>query len=95
MQYPYFKLAAWDARNLCFRDGKTAHALYDDARAAAKTTGRYRISRIDVDGRTDMEPFDVAEKRECKDVKDYFTFAMCRPMPITRPPVGFRVIRRR
>jgi hypothetical protein len=57
--YPYFKLATWDARNLCWRDGKYVCETEVAARADAKAPGRYRISRIDDSGRTDLEPFTV------------------------------------
>lgn len=58
--FPYFKLAEWDARNCCWKDGKQSHATPDDAILAAKKPGRYRISRVDENGRTDLEPFEIS-----------------------------------
>lgn len=57
---PYYKLAEWDARSFCFRDGKRAFPTVAEAMAAAKKPGRYRVSTVTLTGRTDGEPFEVA-----------------------------------
>lgn len=54
-----FKLARWDERLACWVDGKRAYSSEAEARAAAKTAGRYRISSVDEYGRWDSEPFEV------------------------------------
>jgi hypothetical protein len=76
---PYFKLAIWDARNVCFRDGKRAYPTEADARADALKPGRYRISRVDDAGRTDLEPFDVGDAA-----------AADNSAPLRRPIIGNR-----
>lgn len=60
-QSRYFKLAVWDARSFTFRDGKVAYATAEDARKAAKKSGKYRISCVytDTGAREDYAPFDV------------------------------------
>lgn len=60
--YPYYKLATWDARSMTFRDGKTAYDSEDAALADIIEPGKYRISIVTADGRTDMPPFDVAKQ---------------------------------
>lgn len=86
MTETYYKLAVWDERLQTFRDGKRAYASGKEAFADAKTTGRYRVSQVDGDGRrTDLEPFDVAgpaaqqgkPKRQAGGLRD-------RPGPWTR-----------
>lgn len=57
--YPYYKLAAWDARNVCWNDGKRAYPTEVDAMAAAMLPGRYRTSKVTEGGRIDLAPFDV------------------------------------
>jgi hypothetical protein len=57
----FYKLAEWDERVLTYRDGKIQ---FDDRAAAFAAAmksgpGRYRISRVDADGRHDFEPFDL------------------------------------
>jgi hypothetical protein len=57
--YPYYKLAAWDAVSVCWRDGKPAFPTLRDARASATAPGRYRISQVNESGREDLEPFEI------------------------------------
>lgn len=57
--YPYFKLATWDARNATWKDGKSVQETEPACKATARKPGRYRISRIDESGRTDLAPFAV------------------------------------
>ncbi len=58
--YPYFKLAVWDKRNQCFRDGKNVHESEAAALAAAKSPGRYRISVVGETGkRMDGDWFEI------------------------------------
>ncbi len=56
--YPYFKLAAWDARSFTWRDGKVAFPSEQDASRAATRPGRYRVSRVEESTRVDLQPFD-------------------------------------
>ncbi len=62
MNFPYFKLAVWDSRQICFRDGKRAYPSETDARADAKQPGKYRVSEVNRDGRVDGVPFTIAGK---------------------------------
>lgn len=55
----YFKLARWDDRLATFREVKVGFTSERDARAAAKTPGRYRISTATSDGWADVATFDV------------------------------------
>lgn len=57
LTYPYFKLAKWDERSLTFRDGKMQYPTEAAAVAAARKPGRYRVSRVDRTGRTDLDEF--------------------------------------
>jgi len=57
--YPYFKLAAWDARSFTFRDGKQAHPSESAAKQEARKPGKYRVSVVTAAGRTDLEPFAI------------------------------------
>lgn len=57
--FPYYKLATWDARSMTFRDGKVAYATRADATKSAKKPGRYRLSIVTEDGRSDLESFDL------------------------------------
>jgi hypothetical protein len=57
--YPYYKLAEWDERNTCWKDGKQTFERIGLAMAAARKPGRYRISAINDAGRRDLEPFNV------------------------------------
>jgi hypothetical protein len=57
--YPYFKLAAWDGRNLVWKAGKKTFPTEGAARAEAVKPGRYRVSRADESGYTEFEPFTV------------------------------------
>lgn len=61
--FPYFKVATHDPRSFCFRDGKRAYPTEEAAHRAAVAAGpgRYRISRVDEHGRTDLQPFDVID----------------------------------
>ena len=58
---PYFKLAKWDERSVCFRDGKRGFDTEADAIKSAIGAGRYRVSRIDDSGRVDLEPFTIPD----------------------------------
>lgn len=55
----YYKLATWDNISMTFRDGKVAYDTAEDALAAAKKPGRYRISAVLPSGRDDLVPFNV------------------------------------
>lgn len=55
----YYKLAKWEDRSFCFKDGKTAFNTEAEARVAAKAAGRYRVSTVTEEGRQDGEPFEV------------------------------------
>lgn len=81
MKETYYKLAVWDERSFCFRDGKKGYPTQGEAVADAKAPGRYRISRVDAVGRTDLEPFDIAGKAATHQapIKTY-TPAATRPM---------------
>lgn len=57
--YPYFKLACWDERSCAWRDGRKAHPDEASARADATRPGKYRVSRVDEAGRTDLPAFQV------------------------------------
>jgi hypothetical protein len=57
--YPYFKLAAWDARSFTWRAGRHAHATEEAARAEARSPGRYRVSRFTEAGAEELTPFEV------------------------------------
>jgi len=57
--YPYFKLAQWNPLSFCWHDGKVAFDTKPQAVTAAVKTGKYRLSQIDENGRTDLEPFCV------------------------------------
>jgi hypothetical protein len=59
--YPYFKVATWDPRSLTFRDGKNAHATKEEALRSVSGPGKYRLSIVTADGRTDLPSFDVGE----------------------------------
>lgn len=67
-----FKLATWNPRNQCFDDAKVAHATEAEARASAKHGGRYRVSEITDEGRTDGPEFTIEGP----------------PAPAKRPPKG-------
>jgi hypothetical protein len=55
--YPYFKLATFDERSFTFRDGKVAYQTDHEAIEAAKKPGKYRLSIVTENGRSDFEPF--------------------------------------
>ncbi len=55
--YPYFKIATWDERQQCWKDGRHAFPTEAEARRQAPKGARCRISRIDESGRTDLEAF--------------------------------------
>jgi len=57
--YPYFRLATWNSRLCVWHEGRAVFEMEAAARNSASRPGRYRISRIDENGRTDLEPFDV------------------------------------
>lgn len=56
--FPYFKLATFDPISMCFRDGKQAFASAEEAYAAAKKPGKYRVSVVHEGGRTDLSEFE-------------------------------------
>lgn len=56
--FPYFKLATFDPISLCFRDGKQAYDSMEQAYAAAKKPGKYRISVVHEGGRDDLTEFE-------------------------------------
>jgi hypothetical protein len=58
----YYKLATWNARNLCWADGKVAFDCPEWAFKAANKPGRYRISKVYPAGREDGAPFEVGSK---------------------------------
>lgn len=58
--YPYFKLAVWDERNAVWKAGKTAQETEAACKALAKKPGRYRVSRCEDGGITNLEPFTVS-----------------------------------
>lgn len=53
----YFKLATFCPISMTWKDGKKAFSTEAEAMAAAKKTGKYRISHVQQNGRTDKEPF--------------------------------------
>lgn len=55
--FPYYKLATFDERSFTYRDGKVAYASEDDAKNAAKGSGKFRVSIVTEKGRKDCEPF--------------------------------------
>ena len=59
--YPYYKLALWSDKSLCWHDLRKVYPSEREARAAAEAfgPGRYRISEVDEDGRCDRLPFTV------------------------------------
>jgi hypothetical protein len=59
-KYPYYKLATFDNRAMCFRDGKHAFATESEAKIETiQNPGKYRISIITETGRKDMPPFEI------------------------------------
>jgi hypothetical protein len=46
MNHDYYKLAVWDERMLCFRDGNRGYLSEAEARSDATVHGRYRISAV-------------------------------------------------
>ncbi len=58
-QETYYKLATWDERNACWKAGRIQYESEAAARGDARARGRYRISKIDRDGKTELEPFMV------------------------------------
>lgn len=55
--FPYFKLATFDERSFTYRDGKVAYQSEQEAQNAAKGKGKFRVSVVTENGRTDCEPF--------------------------------------
>jgi hypothetical protein len=55
--FPYFKLATFDPRYMCFRDGRRCFDTVESAEASARTPGRYRVSAVTEDGRFDLHEF--------------------------------------
>lgn len=56
--FPYFKLATFDPISMCFRDGKQAFETAEDAYRAAIKPGKYRVSVVHEQGRTDLSEFE-------------------------------------
>ena len=81
----YFKLAIWVERFNCFRDGKRAFGSEAEAKSAAVAPGRYRVSTVTRDGRSDGPPFVV--ERAKHDGKPYKVRAVVSPHAI-RPMSG-------
>lgn len=60
MATTYYKLAIFDERTFCWKDGKRGYDTEEAAKADATKPGKYRLSMV-VDGhRADLEPFEVA-----------------------------------
>lgn len=58
--YPYYFLAEWNTRSLCWYDGKVAFLTRQEAQEAAVKPGKYRISAVHEDGkRVDFSAFEV------------------------------------
>jgi hypothetical protein len=57
--FPYYKLATFDAGLMCFRDGKKAFPTSEAAERSVPGAGRYRLSMVTSEGRTDLPPFNV------------------------------------
>lgn len=57
--YPYFKLATWQDRWMAWQPAKSAFPTEAAAVAAARKPGRYRITRVDDQAKTELEPFTV------------------------------------
>ena len=57
--FPYFKLAAWNPVLGCWQDGKRQYDTDTEAINDARRPGRYRLSRVDDRGRTDLTPFNL------------------------------------
>jgi hypothetical protein len=60
--YPYYKLATWDARSFTFRDGKIAYDTKDAALADILKPGKYRVSIVTATGRSDEAPINVVKQ---------------------------------
>jgi hypothetical protein len=58
--YPRFKLATWDARNQTWKDGKSVQMTEESCRLTARKPGRYRMSRIDETGYSDLDFFTIS-----------------------------------
>jgi len=58
--FPYFKVATFDARSFCYRDGNRAFDSEQAARDSQSKAGKYRVSRVDINGRTDLAEFVVS-----------------------------------
>jgi hypothetical protein len=57
--FPYYKLATFDARIMCFRDGKKAFPTIEAAEKSIAAPGRYRLSVVTSDGRSDLPAFEM------------------------------------
>ena len=55
----YFKVATWDARSFTFKAGFKTFPTKEEAMATAVKPGRYRLSEVRPDGKTDSDPFEV------------------------------------
>jgi hypothetical protein len=62
--FPYYKLAKWDARALTFREIKGGFRTVGEARVSATREGKYRISSATPSGWVDIETFDVRDAVE-------------------------------
>ena len=54
--FPYFKLEKYDELSLCFGNGKRAYPNIEAAKAAAKTPGKYRITRVTKPNQSEILP---------------------------------------
>jgi hypothetical protein len=57
--YPFFKLAAWDDAFGVWKAGKRLYPTEAEARASARSPGRYRVTRVTEGGREELAPFEV------------------------------------
>jgi hypothetical protein len=55
-----YKLAAWDGRACSFREAKGTYPTAEAAKGAARTPGRYRISRVESGRFSDVATFEVS-----------------------------------
>ena len=55
----HYKLATWDPKNACFRQGKESFDSEAGAHTAAVKPGLYRISCVTDSGTVDLDPFEI------------------------------------
>jgi hypothetical protein len=56
---PYFKLQQWVRGSIAWVDFQKAYPSEEEARAAAKLPGRYRVMRVAMDGRGPVAEFEL------------------------------------